>query len=133
MPGLGVKLALARRGMKVRRASKPSKGPAGPNYSKHDPVESIEAAYDHHDRRASQTTKVLMLLLSYAKDPNPWVPLKDILRVGGSEGDKRGRELRGMGWPIEKQIVPGRSWNTRINLNGISPRVLRGAKNRSVK
>lgn len=131
MPGMKVKLALARRGMKVCRASVPSKGPVGPDYSELDPEESIEAAYEHHDRSASQRTRVLMLLLAYAKDPNPWVPLKDILRVGGSEGDKRGRELRALGWPIEKQPVPGQAWNTRINLNGISPRVLRGAKNRN--
>lgn len=132
LPGMRFKLALVRDGLKVRRASTPSNGLVGPDYSELDPEESIEAAYEHFDRSDSQRNKVLMLLLAYAKDPNPWVSRKDIRRVGGDSGDKRVRELRALNWPTEiSQLVPGQAWYVRLNLNGISPRVLRGAKNRN--
>ena len=130
-PPLRVRAALASKGLKFRRANKPSDGPAGPDFSELDPENSIEAAYEHHDRSPSQRTRVLMLLLAHAKGPDPWVTLKDLRRVGGEHGDKRGRELRDLGWPVEKRPAAGKAWDTSINLNGISPRVLRGARARN--
>lgn len=132
LPGMKLRLALTRSGMKVRRASAPSNGPVGPDYSESDPEESIEAAYEHYDRSDSQRDRVLMLLLAYAKDPEPWVSRKDIRRVGGDSGDKRVRELRALNWPVEiLQLAPHQPWHVRLNLNGVSPRVLRGAKLRN--
>jgi hypothetical protein len=131
-PGLRVQLALRKAGLKFCRASTPRSGPLPMNYSEDDPEESIEAAYEHYDRRDTQTAKVLMLLLAYAKDPDPWVSRKDIRRVGGDSGDRRVRDLRAMNWPVEiSQLKPGEAWHVRLNLNGIKPRILRGAKLRN--
>lgn len=56
-----------------------------------------------------------MLLLDRAPH---WVERDEILRVGGAQGDRRVRDWRKLGWPIEiAQRTPGMPWDYRLNLS----------------
>lgn len=60
------------------------------------------------NRPAPDTRKGLVLALLEQRE---WVTAADIntAAVGGSSGDRRLRELRADGWPIERETVPGSS------------------------
>jgi hypothetical protein len=100
-------------GYEIRRASTPSSSKYKVNYSHLDPENSIIAAMEAEDRRETYTGNVLKLLLSR---PGHWFSKGDLRRVGGDEGPKRFRELRGANWPVETRPTPGResTWQYRI-------------------
>lgn len=105
---------LADAGLRVRRASVPKSGSTKYVYSIYDPASSIEAAHEHHDRRKTQLSSVLVLLLDQA---GRWVPRDEVRAWGGDSGDRRIRELRARNWPIvTKQLVGGQAWCVKLDL-----------------
>lgn len=84
-----------------------------------DPWSSHTAARRIEPTRGSKRAAVLNLLRGAASDPHGdgWVPGSALTEVGGSEGLRRLRELRAMGWPIERRPArgPGRTgWEYRL-------------------
>lgn len=112
-PPVGVVLALRLSGLTIRRVTKPDRSDELPLvYSHADPWASVEAAMEHADRRPTQMTRALALLV---RNEGQWVEHEAIIKVGGAEGARRVRELRSRGWPLETcQLAPGESWAWRL-------------------
>lgn len=106
-------------GYQVRRTEQPEPEASGTlplMYSELDPVNSIIAAREAAARRETHIANVLMLLIDRSPE---WVPYEAISKVGGKEGDKRARELRARGWPIDiRQLAPRQPWHYRLLLPG---------------
>lgn len=103
---------------KIRRVRTPTVGGTLPlTYSELDPENSIIAAREYASRRDTHVGNALLLLLDRAPD---WVPREQVRKAGGDSGDRRVRELRQRGWPIEiKQLSPGDAWHVRLALPGM--------------
>ena len=105
--------------------------PVGPsrfaiNYSDLDPTASIDAAREHHDKRATQVSSLLMLLLSR---PGHWFTREDVRKVAGDSGDRRFREIRDANWPVESRPGENRTHEVRINFPDNTPRSRRCSDN----
>lgn len=113
-PHVEILTALRARGIKVRRPV--VKGDANDLlvFSRLDPDASIVAAREAHARRATKRSAVLMRLL---QADGGWVTRTDVRDVGGDSGDRRVRELRQVGWPIEiAQQREGQAWACRLRI-----------------
>lgn len=55
----------------------------------------------------SRQMNVLRALALNVINGTPWIPVYDICtpQIGGSQGDRRLRELRMKGWPIQKRRI----------------------------
>jgi hypothetical protein len=103
-------------GFAVRQPSKPPAQPRDPFpvYSLLDPANSIRAFEEFAARRVTKTVAMLEYLL---KIPGVWVERNVIRQVAGDSGDRRVRELRQYGWPIEiQQQADGKPWAVRLNI-----------------
>lgn len=111
-----IRHALRRLGMHVRRPVVAGDPDRHLVYSELDPQASIAAAHEAHERRATKRSAVLMLLLALN---GAWISRDRIREVGGDSGDRRVRELRQDGWPIEiQQRTEKMAWACRLNLTG---------------
>lgn len=103
-------------GFAVRQSVKPSAAPKDPFpvYSTLDPSNSIKAFEEFAARRATKNVKMLNYML---KIPGVWIERQVVREVAGDSGDRRYRELRQYGWPVEiQQQKDGKPWAVRLNL-----------------
>lgn len=103
-------------GFKVRQPVKPPAAPKDPFpvYSSLDPANSIKAFEEFAARRATKTVAMLEFML---KLPGVWIEREVVRNVAGDSGDRRYRELRQYGWPVEiQQQRDGKPWAVRLNL-----------------
>lgn len=115
-PPAPVLLALNVRNLNVRRPTVKGDPDRHLVYSRLDPQASITAAHEAHARRATKRSAVLMLLLRHC---GGWVARDEVRAVGGDSGDRRVRELRQDGWPIEiSQTREGMAWACRLMVPG---------------
>ena len=113
-PPPGIRAMLADQGVTARRPARTTGSTAAQNliYSELDPESSIRAAQEFAARRETKLGEVIMLLLARR---NRWVDRDAIREVGGDSGDRRVRELRSVGWPIEiNQTKAGAAWSCRL-------------------
>lgn len=91
-------------------------GPLPLTYSDLDPETSIRAAREYASRRDTHLGNALVLLIDHAPY---WVSRDQVRKVAGDQGDRRVRELRQRGWPVEiRQLHPGEAWHVRMLLPG---------------
>lgn len=103
-------------GFAVRQPDKPTAEPKHPFpvYSALDPANSITAFHEFAARRTTKNVRMLDYLL---KIPGVWVEREIVREIAGDSGDRRYRELRQYGWPIEiMQQKDGRPWAVRLNV-----------------
>lgn len=88
-------------------------------YSEHDPLASVIAARQAALHRATCRSLCLNLLIDAHFDGTGPVPKRKLQEVGGDSADRRVRELRADGWPIETVVNPDGAWHYQINLPAI--------------
>jgi len=78
-----------------------------------DPPSSHEGARRIEPKRGTRKAEVLSKLLA---DPYTWIPAEELhtASCGGSDGLRRVRELRNMGWDIEVRYLEGSMTEYRI-------------------
>lgn len=103
-------------GFRVRQPDKPPASPREPFpvYSSLDPQTSIRAFEEFAARRHTKTVAILEMML---KIPGVWIERNVVRQVAGDSGDRRVRELRQYGWPVEiQQQAEGLPWAVRLKL-----------------
>jgi hypothetical protein len=103
-------------GFKARQPVKPSTEPKDPFpvFSPLDPANSIRAFEEFAARRDTKTVRMLEYML---KIPGVWIEREVVRQVAGDSGDRRYRELRQNGWPVEiQQQRGGLPWAVRLNV-----------------
>ena len=115
LPSAALRSALFSAGYRVQRATYPDQSPDLPmTFSAADPVNSVLAALEHHDRRPTQLSSVLRLLIDRSPE---WIGRGEVRKAGGDQGDRRVRELRQRNWPIEtRQLDSREAWHVRLVL-----------------
>lgn len=117
MPPAEILTGLRSRGLSVRRPVVKGDPDRHLIYSELDPAASIAAAREFMTRRTTKRSEVLRYLLDF---PGQWIPRDKIRQIGGDSGDRRVRELRQDGWPIEiSQQRDNMPWSCRLNLVGV--------------
>lgn len=113
-PPATIRTALRTQNLYVRRPIVKGAPDSNLVYSELDPAASIAAAREFMARRATKRGAVLELLLDRH---DHWVIRAEIRSVGGDSGDRRVRELRQDGWPIEiAQQTDKSAWACRLRL-----------------
>ena len=121
MPPREVLNALSNAALTVRRTNEPGHAGDAPLYRADDPARSIHAALDFAARRDTAIGRVLALLI---RESPRWVSRDEIRRAGGDSGDRRVREIRSAGWPVESKRLDGQMDSVRLPLDQLQGELL---------
>lgn len=121
MPPREVLNALSNAALTVRRANQPGHVGDAPLYRADDPARSISAALDFAARRDTAIGRVLALLI---RESPRWVSREAIRHAGGDSGDRRVREIRSAGWPVESKRLDDQLDSVRLPLDELQGKLL---------